>query len=104
MAKGAKTGGRKKGVPNKVTADVREAIGTLLQENVTNMGRWLTSVAADDPGKALDLVVKLAEYHIPKLARSEVTGPEGGAQVYEHKIVPLDFDRIQSKRGVVKQA
>jgi hypothetical protein len=44
------------------------------------MDRWLNEVAQEDPYKALDLMNKLSEYHIPKLARTEVTGADGGAQ------------------------
>ena len=72
--------GRPKGVPNKSTAIVREAIANLLERNAPNMDRWLNEVAAEDPYKALDLMNKLSEYHIPKLARTEVTGKDGEAQ------------------------
>jgi hypothetical protein len=69
-----KTGGRQKGVPNKVNAEFREVITRLLEDNSGNFSVWLTQVATDDPGKALDLVSKLAEYAAPKLARTELTG------------------------------
>ena len=72
--------GRPKGVPNKSTAIVREAIAALLERNAPNMDRWLNQVAEEDPYKALDLMNKLSEYHIPKLARTEVTGKDGQAQ------------------------
>lgn len=72
--------GRTKGVPNKSTQLVREAIANLLERNAPNMDRWLNKVAAEDPYKALDLMNKLSEYHIPKLARTEVTGKDGEAQ------------------------
>jgi hypothetical protein len=48
------------------------------------MDGWLEQVAKDDPYKALDLMNKLCEYHVPKLARSEITGADGGA--VEHSV------------------
>ena len=65
--------GRPKGAVNKSTAIVREAIANLLERNAPNMDKWLNEVAAEDPYKALDLMNKLSEYHIPKLARTEHT-------------------------------
>jgi hypothetical protein len=72
--------GRAKGVPNKSTQIVREAIANLLERNAGNMDRWLNEVAQDDPYKALDLMNKLSEYHIPKLARTEISGVDGAPQ------------------------
>lgn len=68
-------------MPNKVTADVRAAIAKLAEENVERCQAWLDQIAAEDPSKAFDLFLKMCEYHIPKLARSEVTGKDGGAIV-----------------------
>jgi hypothetical protein len=77
-----KTGGRKKGVPNKATTEFREAVTRVLEDNASNYGKWLKQVAegygrgkaavAPDPAKALDLVAKLAEYAAPKLNRVEM--------------------------------
>ena len=79
MAKGLKTGGGSRlGKPNRTTVDVREAIALIAQRNVVNFETWLNQVASEDPGKAADLYLKAIEYHIPKLARSEQTGPDGG--------------------------
>jgi hypothetical protein len=83
--------GRPKGIPNKSTATVREAIATLLERNAEKMDEWLQMVAYGDdslgikpaPDKALDIMQKMAEYHIPKLARTEVTGAEGGPQEFK---------------------
>jgi len=69
--------GRAKGVPNKATTAFRETIQKLLESNSENVSLWLKQVAAEDPGKALDLVSKLAEYATPKLARTEVSGTDG---------------------------
>lgn len=69
--------GRTKGKPNKTTAEIREAYQKLVEDNLTNMTEWLTQVAADNPEKAMELMLKLSEYMIPKLARQEVTGADG---------------------------
>ena len=93
MAKGFKTGGRAAGVPNKATVEFRETITKLLSDNADNVAVWLQSVAEGDieggvkpdPGKALDLMAKLAEYAAPKLNRTEHTG-ENGAPI-NHSLV-----------------
>lgn len=78
MAAGRKTGGgSRKGIPNQATQDVRKAIALLAERNIGNLEKWLGTVAKDDPAKAADLLLKAIEYHIPKLARSEVTGKDG---------------------------
>ena len=74
-----KTGGRQKGTPNKTTTDMRAAIALIAERNVEKFEGWLAAVAKDDPGKAADLFLKAIEYHIPKLARTEMTGKNGGA-------------------------
>src|SRR5712675_2210652 len=94
--------GRPKGTPNRSTRDVREAIAKLLESNTDNFKIWLAAVAEgekeyrfdgkgspvldDDgnhlfdwlrkpePGSALKLAMDMAEFHIPKLARTEHTG------------------------------
>lgn len=74
------TGGRPKGSPNRATADVRAAIAVFAEGNVHNLAKWIKEVAEGsegnrpDPAKAADLYLKAIEYHIPKLARTEMTG------------------------------
>jgi hypothetical protein len=72
-----KKGGRAKGTPNKSTAEIRDAYQKLVEDNLTNMTEWLVQVAAENPERAMDLMLKLSEYMIPKLARQEVTGADG---------------------------
>lgn len=84
IGKGTPGPGRKKGVPNKATTEFRETIKKLLEDNSENVGRWLLLVAEGDgtengkpdPGKALDLMAKLAEFAAPKLNRTEHVGDE----------------------------
>ena len=80
MAKGVKTGGRQPGSPNRVTRDVRAAIAIIAENNIDTVQEWLHEI--EDPGKRLDLFIRLLEYHVPKLARTEMTGKDGGALVY----------------------
>jgi hypothetical protein len=95
--------GRKPGVPNKSTKTAREAFALLVEGNVPKMQEWLEKVAEGipmtdkegnpiekdgvivyrvqpSPKDAIDLVQKIAEYHVPKLARTEVVGDEKAPQ------------------------
>jgi hypothetical protein len=69
--------GRKKGSLNKNTKQIREAYQKLTEDNLDNMNLWLTQTASEDPAKALDLMLRLSEYIIPKLARQELVGNDG---------------------------
>lgn len=72
--------GRPKGVPNRVTSLAREAIANFVDLNVERMQGWLDEVAADPrhgPITAFKMVMEVMEYHLPKLARAELTGKDG---------------------------
>ncbi len=106
MAPGRKTGGRKPGVPNKVTSASREAFLATFQKLAPDLEAWIQQTAngwdeevqtktgpaivrkGKDPAKAADLLVRMAEYHLPKLGRTEVTG-EGGGPV---KVIRVDTE------------
>ena len=64
--------GRPKGATNKSTEKIKEAYTMLVEHNLDNITDWISEIAKDNPEKALDLLIKLTEYVIPKLARSEV--------------------------------
>jgi hypothetical protein len=78
IGEGAPGPGRPKGVPNRSTAAVREAIARMAEDNAGRFAEWLEKVAKESPEKACDIYLKAIEYHIPKLARTEVTGAENG--------------------------
>jgi hypothetical protein len=63
--------------PIRLPQRLREAYQKLVEDNLTNMTEWLTQVADQNPERAMDLMLKLSEYMIPKLARQEVTGADG---------------------------
>jgi hypothetical protein len=77
--------GRPAGTPNKATMKAREAIALFVDGNAHRLTEWLDEVAAGDPennvkpnpAKAFELFQSVVEYHIPKLARTELTGKDG---------------------------
>ena len=84
--------GRKPGVPNKSTTAAREAIAKFVDGNAHKMQEWLQSVAdgiqneegkyivPPNPEKAFGMLQTVMEYHVPKLARTEVVGDEKAPQ------------------------
>lgn len=115
-----KTGGRRPGVANKSTREAREAIAAFVDGNAHRLQDWLDRVAngvpkrneagveildddgcvkydvKPDPEKAFDLFQKVIEYHVPKLNRTEVTGPEGGP-VQQAVSINVNFVRSGGK-------
>ena len=94
-----KIGGKQKGTPNKTTKEIREAFQLLIENNLDNMTQWVKSIANEDPAKAMNLLIQLAEYNIPKLARIETKGEmdvkvEGGLTL--NVINPNDVDKINN--------
>jgi hypothetical protein len=73
--------GRKAGSVNKDTKKIRDAFHMLLENNLDNMTIWLGKIAEKDPIKASELVLKLSEFIIPKLARQEIVGQDGSEPV-----------------------
>ena len=73
----ANRNGRPKGARNKTSNRIREAYQNLVEMNLENMSEWIGTIAADDPARAMDTMIKLSEYIIPKLARQELTGNDG---------------------------
>ena len=69
--------GRPVGVGNKTTTQIKEAYQKLLEDNLDNMTLWLGKIAEKDPARATELMLKLSEYILPKLARQEVVGNDG---------------------------
>ena len=73
--------GRPAGTPNKATIQAREAIALFVDGNAYRLTEWLDQVAhgipeqdvKPNPAKAFELFQSVVEYHIPKLARTEMT-------------------------------
>jgi hypothetical protein len=83
-AEGAGLGGRPAGSPNKATANAREAIGRLIDGNAARLQDWLDEIAENQGAQAaVKCFTDLIEYHVPKLARTEHTGKDGGPLIVQ---------------------
>lgn len=72
--------GRVKGVPNKSTKNAREAIARFIDGNADRLQEWLDEIATTDgPKAAFTCFSDILEYHVPKLARTEVTAEISGS-------------------------
>lgn len=95
--------GRAAGTQNKITLTAKAAIAEFVDGNAHRLTGWLDQVAngsplldaegkqvydnegnmvyaiRPNPEKAFNLFQSVVEYHVPKLARSEISGPNGGA-------------------------
>jgi hypothetical protein len=96
--------GRAQGIPNKTTLAVREAVAAFATANVDKMSEWLNSIG--DPARKLELFLRALEFHVPKLARTEVSGADGEAlpsQPTGLMIVPAALDPGAWERVVAEQ-
>ena len=89
------------------TGRVRFALSQLAQQNVTQVQGWLDAIAlVDGPKAALELYLKMIEYSVPKLSRTEVKveDSEGNTAVASLTIEELQQmirDGVRFEKGVV---
>src|SRR5699024_9139888 len=81
-----KTGGRKKGTPNKVTADVRTFVTDLLDKNQSQIEKDLQQL---EQKERWNEYLKLMEFTLPKLQRIDANIEE---EKTEYKTVKLIID------------
>ena len=91
--KGNKLQGSRKGVPNKTTQEIREAFQLLIENNQDKMQLWLTETAIEEPARALEIILKMSEYIVPKSSRTEVK-----AEVTDKSIV-INLNRLNAKNN-----
>ncbi len=58
---------------------LRVAICELTDANIANVQKWLDTVSTEDPAKALDIVLRMLEFSVPKLSRVEAQITAGGS-------------------------
>lgn len=55
----------------RVSMEAKELTKQLLDNLLPEVEQWIRTTAEDDPAKAAELVIKVAEFNIPKVARIE---------------------------------
>lgn len=67
-----KTGGRKKGTPNKVSTDVRQVLRELVQSEINTLQDAFNDLT---PDKRVEYLIKLLAYVVPK-PLAEINPPD----------------------------
>lgn len=70
--KGNKLGGRKPGSLNRSTEQMKLSIARATNRVLDDMPTILDKLIKEDPKAAVDLAIKLMEFHIPKMSRVEM--------------------------------
>lgn len=103
-------GGSRKGCPNKSTVAAREAIAVFVDGNANRLQEWLNLIAEKDgPLAAFRCFAEVLEYHVPKLARTELTGARGGP-IQAQGVQPepdfsrLDIDELETLSNLLAKA
>ena len=70
-ADGKKTGGRKKGTPNRSTEASKLLLTDFVGKNMHDMQALYEQIREEKPEKAFDVLFSALEYCLPKLSRVE---------------------------------
>lgn len=92
MAQGYKTGGRKKGTPNKLTGMVRDMISDSVSKELQSLPYLLDQL---EPREKIDAIIKLLPYLIPKIQHQPIEDQEK-KETLQERIQRLQ-NRIQEK-------
>lgn len=121
--------GRTPGTLNKVTLTAKVAIAAFVDGNAHRLTGWLDAVAdgtpmldaqgrqvydqdgnkvyvtRPNPERAFNLFQSVVEYHVPKLARSEISGPNGSAiQVADVNLKGLTDTELDTMQKLMTKA
>ena len=105
---GYQRGRSRKGCPNRTTQAAREVVTLFVEGNLPKLQAWLDQVAEGvwdeheekwavkpDPQAAFLMVMSLMEYHLPKLARTDVRMPG------ELTVKTFHLKKVASHEGAV---
>lgn len=96
-------GGRPKGVKNKSPKLIREAIQKIVEGKADKLDEWIDEIA--DQGvygkaKAIDLIIKLAEFVLPKLSKNQISAEVTNQTVIVGKPKDLELPKADATDNV----
>ncbi len=85
--------GKPKGALNHTTRDIKEAYRLLIENNLDNMTIWIERIAEKDPARAMNIILSLSEFVIPKLARNTTYLTSDPDQDIYAEMSPEEFEK-----------
>ena len=83
--------GRPKGSSNTDTSLVKEVYGQVVNANLENVNEWIQEVGITNPFQAIKLILKMSDYVLPKLSRTEYTVDSSVTET-----VKFQFGKVQN--------
>jgi hypothetical protein len=77
--------GRKEGVPNKITAQQKEMITAILDNELPFISEVLEKLRSKNPDAYMRHVISLTEFNVAKMQRTEIANEDGSNLVIEIK-------------------
>ena len=69
--------GRPKGTKNQFTLELKNAFKMVLTNKMPELEQWIDRIALEDPARATEIVIKLTERFLPRIAQTQVTNDKG---------------------------
>ena len=70
--RGKEAGSKSKRGNDKQSEAIRTIFTSILNNNTNNLQEWIDKVAKDNPAKAIELILKMSNYVLPKLRHTEL--------------------------------
>jgi 23S rRNA C2498 (ribose-2'-O)-methylase RlmM len=98
-SKRQKTGGRKKGTPNKTQTTLRQTVTLLLEKQFALLPKLLDQL---EPRDRIELTIKLMPYALPRLRDQEPEPVENPATSRSQSLLELTRKHFADMRGAVR--
>lgn len=88
-------------LPVEATATVRDVFSAFVEANAGKVQALFDRVAESDPAKALDLLARFAEFVIPKLARTDLSGDPDKTKSVTIRVVGVELSATSDPHPAV---